>query len=262
VIDVHHHCLPAVDDGPRDLAESVEMCRLAAEDGIETIVATPHLLRGRWNESRAHLEEGLAQLRDATNNTPNLILGSEYFFGHDVAELLQRGDAIIPLAGSRYVLMEFASHTIPPLVEQPLYRVQLDGWIPLIAHPERNDVFQQKPELLATLLRLGAKAQITAGSLLGEFGEAAEKAAFLYLERELIHVIASDAHNVKRRPPRMSAARAIVSEMAGKRRAQELFVENPRAIIENRGLVYEPDIPYTSPSSGGLLGRLRRLWGR
>jgi protein-tyrosine phosphatase len=262
VIDVHHHCLPAVDDGPRDLAESIELCRLALEDGIDTIVATPHVLRGRWNESRARLDEAIAELRAAVGDAPKLLLGSEYFFAHDVTEVLQRGDAIVPLAGSRYVLIEFATHAIPPLVEQPLYRMQLEGWIPLIAHPERNVVFQSKPELLSSLVELGTKVQITAGSFTGDFGAEAEQAARAYLKRGLVHVIASDAHNVKRRPPRMRAARAIVTELAGERVAEALFEENPRAIIENRSLVYEPDIPYTSVARQGLFGRLRRLWER
>lgn len=262
MIDIHHHCLPAVDDGPRDLAESIELCRLAVEDGIETIVATPHVLRGRWNESRDTLDGAIASLRAAIGDSPKLLLGSEYFFAHDVAEVLKAGNAIVPLNGSRYVLIEFATHGVPPLVEQPLYRMQLDGWVPIIAHPERNAVFQANPERLAALARLGTKIQITAASFTGDFGEEAQQAARSWLERKLVHFVASDAHNVKRRPPRMRAARAIVTEMAGEGIAKALFEDNPRAVIENRGLVYEPDIPYTSATRLGLLGRLRRLWER
>jgi len=216
VIDVHHHCLPALDDGPRTLAEAVELVKLAAAEGIETIVATPHVLRGRWqNDSRSVLEAALTALREAVGDTPRLLLGSEYFFAHDMNEMLQSGQAIIPLAGSRYILIEFDSHNIPPLVDQPLYRAQLDGWIPLIAHPERNVVFQAKPDLLASLVALGAKVQVTASSFLGDFGEEARQAAHLYLQRGMVHVVATDAHNLKRRPPRARAAREAVSEIAG-----------------------------------------------
>jgi len=170
VIDIHHHCLPGVDDGPRNLEEAVDLCRLAAADGIETIIATPHVLRGRWqNTSRELLEEKLAELQAAVGATPRLVLGSEYFFAHDMTDSLRKG-TIVPLAGSRYVLVEFASHAVPPLVEQPLYQARLGGWTPIIAHPERNLVFQSKPELLASLVANGNKAQVTASSLLGEFG--------------------------------------------------------------------------------------------
>src|SRR5215212_3680298 len=177
MIDIHHHCLPGVDDGPDTWDDAVAQCRLAADEGIDTIIATPHVLRGRWqNTSKHDLALRLEKLRSLVGNTPHLILGSEYFFAHDIAEMLSTGEAIVPLAGSRYVLIEFASHTIPPLVEQPLYRVQLDGWIPVIAHPERNVVFQSKPDLLASLIALGAKTQVTNGSFTGEFGSDAKQA--------------------------------------------------------------------------------------
>src|SRR5256885_16303171 len=109
MIDIHHHCLPGVDDGPRNTAEAVDLCRMAAEEGIETIVATPHVLRGRWkNTSRAQLTSILDELRRNVGETPRIILGSEYFFAHDMDEML-RTETIIPLAGSRYILVEFSS---------------------------------------------------------------------------------------------------------------------------------------------------------
>src|SRR5438874_3468743 len=202
MIDIHHHCLPGVDDGPRTMAESVDLCRMAADDGIDTIVATPHVLRGRWqNTTRATLEEIAAKLREKVGESPRILMGSEYFFGHDVAEVLAAGNSIIPLAGSRYVLIEFASHTVPPMVDQPFYRLQLDGWTPVIAHPERNAIFRAKPELLASLVRLGAKTQVTAASLLGDFGSEARSAAFDWIAAGMVHVVASDAHNLRKRPP-------------------------------------------------------------
>jgi protein-tyrosine phosphatase len=226
-------------------------------------VATPHVLRGKWqNDSREVLEKRIAELRDAVGSAPRLLLGSEYFFAHDMNELLQRGQAIVPLAGSRYILIEFDSYNVPPMVEQPFYRAQLDGWIPLIAHPERNAIFQAKPEVLAMLVRLGAKVQVTGASFLGDFGEEARQAAVKLLQGNLIHVIATDAHNLKRRPPRARASREMVTRLAGSDVAQALFVDNPRSIIENHGLVYDPDLPYTSTPETGLLARLRRVFKR
>ena len=258
MIDIHHHCLPGVDDGPRDLDEAADLCRLAAEDGIETIVATPHVLRGRWqNTSRALLEEKLAALQDAAGDTPRIILGSEYFFAHDMNEALQNG-TIVPLAGSRYVLVEFASHAVPPLVGQPFYQARLGGWTPVIAHPERNLVFQSKPELLAELVASGAKTQITAGSLLGDFGPEARKCATAWIEREMVHFIASDAHNRKMRPPRMREAAAAVSEIAGEDVAEALTRRNPAAVIENHGLEYDPEPAPARPR--GVLERMTKFW--
>lgn len=261
MIDVHHHCLPGVDDGPKTMAESIELCRMAADEGIETIVATPHVLRGRWqNTSRTDLQSTLDDLRGSVGPRPQIVLGSEYFFGHDMDEML-RGDSILPLAGGRYVLVEFASHAIPPMVREPLYRAQLAGWAPLIAHPERNLVFQSNPELLASLIRIGVKTQVTTGSITGHFGPEAESAAIDWLQRGWVHVMATDAHNTNKRPPRFQAARRRVVELVGEKIAQALFVDNPKSIVENRGLVYDPDIPEVSGTeSVPLFARLRRFF--
>jgi protein-tyrosine phosphatase len=263
MIDIHHHCLPGVDDGPRTFSEAVDLCRMAADEGIETIVATPHVLRGRWkNTSRAQLDAILDQLRAAIGDTPRIVMGSEYFFGHDMDEMLLN-QSIIPLAGGRYVLVEFAANAVPPLIREPLYRVQLGGWTPVIAHPERNIVFQSKPELLESLIRIGVKTQVTTGSITGDFGPEAQTAANDWLKRGLVHVIATDAHNATKRPPRFRAARQRVVDFLGEEIAQSLFVDNPKSIVESRGLVYDPDLPEASgTNSGRLFNRLRKFLTR
>jgi protein-tyrosine phosphatase len=261
MIDLHHHCLPGVDDGPSSLAEAIDLCKMAADEGIDTIVATPHVLRGRWrNRSRAEYASILDDLCSKAGSAPRIILGSEYFFAHDMDDML-RNESILPLAGSRYVLVEFASHAIPPLVREPLYRAQLAGWTPLIAHPERNLVFRSNPEILASLLRIGVKIQVTTGSITGDFGKEAEAASIDWLQRGWIHVMATDAHNPTKRPPRFQAARRRVVELAGEEIAQALFFENPKSIVENRGLVYDPDIPdVTGTESKPLFARIRKLF--
>jgi protein-tyrosine phosphatase len=262
VIDLHHHCLPGVDDGPRSWDEAVELCGIAAEEGIETIVATPHVLRGRWRRvARQELQAILDELRARTNDTPHLLLGSEYFFAHDMNEVLAAGTSIVPLGPSRAILVELAAHAVPPMLEQPLHRAQLDGWTVLLAHPERNLVLQSKPELLVGLVRLGVRMQVTAASLTGDFGADAERAAVEWLRRGLVHVIATDAHSVAKRPPRVREARTRVEEIVGGDAAEALFVGNPRAILGDQTLAWEPEVPYpTEP--GGVMGRLKRLFSK
>ena len=260
MIDIHHHCLPDVDDGPREWDEAVAMCRMAADEGIETIVATPHVLRGRWRTAPiAELEARIATLRDKVGEAPRLLLGSEYFFAHDVAEVLRDGNAIVPLAGSRYILIELASNNVPPLLDQPLYRMQLEGWVPIIAHPERNIVLQSKPELLASLIEIGARLQITAGSLTGEFGGAAQRAAEAWVAGGLVHFMATDAHNTTKRPPKARAAIAALRAIAGDTVADALIRGNPAAVVENRRLEYEPE-PHLRPTHG-FFTRLRAFFG-
>ena len=259
MIDIHHHCLPGVDDGPRSMSEAEDLCRMAAAEGIDTIVATPHVLRGRWkNTSRAQLEELLRQLAERLDGAPRLLLGSEYWFGHDMDEVLRAGSPIIPLAGARSVLVEFPSHAVPPLAGQPLHRALLDGWIPIIAHPERNEVFRAKPDILIALLRMGVRSQVTAGSLLGDFGREAQRAGMSWIRAGLVHAVATDAHNSGKRPPHFRKAWERVADSCGEPIARALFLENPRAIVEGRPLPYDPEIPDRLPATG-LVGRLRRL---
>ncbi len=261
MIDIHHHVLPDVDDGPREWDEAVAMCRAASEEGITTIVATPHVLRGRWKTvGIPELESRIAELRRRVGDSPRLLLGSEYFFAHDVVEVLNARNAIVPLAGSRYVLVELAANSVPPMIEQPLYRMQLEGWVPILAHPERNLVFQNRPDALAALLDHGVKTQVTAGSLTGEFGPQARQAAETFLRRNLVHFVATDAHNLTKRPPRVREARAVLDELAGSHVAESLMVRNPAAVVSNQPLAYDPE-PVIEPE-GGFLTRLRSFFRR
>lgn len=255
MIDIHHHCLPGVDDGPRELSQAVELCHAAAEQGIEAIIATPHALRGRWPVfSRRELESRLLELRERVGPTPRLYLGCEYFFGHDMDDVLRHGTSVFPLAGGRYVLLELPSNSVPPMFNQPLYRAQLEGWLPILAHPERNTVFQSNPDLLGALIGHGLRTQVTATSLTGAFGPQARAAAETFLRLDLVHFIATDAHNNDKRPPRMSEAMAALRDLVGDVRAQALTHDNPLAVLENRALPYDPEPKeMTSP---GLFTRL------
>ncbi|HEX7706696.1 MAG TPA: CpsB/CapC family capsule biosynthesis tyrosine phosphatase [Thermoanaerobaculia bacterium] len=260
MIDIHHHCLPGVDDGPDSIEEAAEMCSIAASEGIETIVATPHVLRGRWPAfTLQELAAKLRALQVRTGNTPKLLLGSEYFFAHDMCDVLQAGESIAPLAGSRYVLLELPANGVPPMIEQPLYRAQLEGWTPILAHPERNLMLQARPELLRSLVEHGLKTQLTAGSLVGEFGKKAQAAAETFLEAGLIHFLATDAHNTTKRPPRVSAAIRRLRELVGDEIADQLTRHNPAAVVAGAGLPWDPEPG--EEVNHGLFTRVRRFFG-
>jgi protein-tyrosine phosphatase len=261
VIDIHHHCLHGVDDGPRELSEAVELCAMAAEEGIETIIATPHVLRDRWPTfSPQELRDKFDELQARVGSTPRLLLGSEYFFSHDMVELLQEGKTILPLAGSRYVLLELAANSVPPMLETPFYRAQLEGWVPVIAHPERNLVLQERPDVLAFLIGHGARVQLTATSLTGAFGSKARQAAEKFLRQRLVHFVATDAHNTTKRPPAMREALAALRSVVGDSVADALTVGNPLAVAENRPLPWEPEP--LEPPNGGFFTRLKSFFGR
>lgn len=261
MIDIHHHCLPDVDDGPTNWEDAVAMCRMAREEGIEVIVATPHVLRGLWSETpKEELDAKVRELNERLGGSPTVLLGSEYFFGHDMAEVLAAGEPIIPLAGSGYVLVELAAHGVPPGIEGPFYRARLAGWTPILAHPERNLAFQSHPDLLRPLVESGVRTQITAGSLTGAFGRAARRAAEEFLARGFVHLVATDGHNPGKRPPLFRAAREVLEQLGGAGLVRALTYDNPLAVIQNRPMPFDPE-PAGAPPDG-FLTRLGAFFSR
>jgi protein-tyrosine phosphatase len=236
LIDIHFHCLPGIDDGPVDWNAAVALCRAAAIDGITTIIATPHVLRDRWlNEDAAARDQLLLELNALLGGSPTVLPGCEYYFSSDGLELWEQGSAgpLVGLNRSDYLLVEFPATRIPEQAEGVLYELTLRGVKPVIAHPERNLVFAERPERLERFIEMGALAQVTASSITGQFGPAAQSASDEFFRRGLVHVVASDSHSVDRRPPLMSAARGAVQQRWGREAESLLFETIPSAILKN-----------------------------
>jgi len=234
VIDLHFHCLPGIDDGPRDWKEAVALCRAAAAEGTDTIVATPHVLREMWINDDARVRDELVlKLNSMLNGSPAILPGCEYFFSADAVELWEAGSSgpLVGLNRGSSILVEFPSTHVPSNAEAIFHEFSLLGVTPLIAHPERNMIFVQNPDRLAALVERGGATQITAGSLLGEFGKNARDASDEFFRRGLVHVIASDAHSVDRRPPRLAAARERVRRDWGAEAEIAFFETNPTAVV-------------------------------
>ncbi len=233
MIDVHFHCLPGIDDGPRDWDEAVALCRAAAAEGTQTIVATPHVLREPWiNDDRNARRQLLATLNQRLGGSPRVVEGCELFFSGESLQLWELGEAgpVAPMNGRSCLLIEFAAAHVPPAAESVIYELALAGARPLIAHPERNRVLAAEPDRLRRLIDRGALAQLTAGSLLGRFGRDAARASVEMLRLGLVAVVASDAHSI-RRPPELRPARERVEKEWGAAMASNLFERNPEALI-------------------------------
>ena len=239
MIDVHFHCLPETDDGPATWQEAVDLCRAAAADGVTALVATPHVLRGDWlNEDPAVRDQLILKLNTMLGGRPSVLAGCEYFFSADAVELWEKGKSG-PLTGlnrTGYLLLEFPAGPIPPVTAAVFHELALLDVTPVIAHPERHRVFAQHPPVLEELVRRGAVVQITAGSLLGDFGEGPLEACSEFLRRGLVRLVASDAHSLAHRPPHLSAARDLVSKAWGSEVELGLFEANPRAVIAGEAL--------------------------
>jgi protein-tyrosine phosphatase len=244
MIDIHCHPLYATDDGPKTFDVAVEMCRMAAADGVTHLVATPH-----YNyEYPFHPEENqakLAQLQAAIGDAPTLSLGCDFHLSYENIRHLIENRAQFTINLSSYVLVEFDEYFVPEQMDQVFYEMQVAGLTPIVTHPERNPVCCRKPEVLYNWVTRSCLVQVTAQSYTGGFGRAAQRFAEHLLEQNLIHFFASDAHDTQFRPPLLSPCYQKVVAARGKGVADLLLKRNPEAVI--KGLPLPPRPPPLEP---------------
>ncbi|HEX4956203.1 MAG TPA: CpsB/CapC family capsule biosynthesis tyrosine phosphatase [Thermoanaerobaculia bacterium] len=239
MIDLHCHILPGVDDGAIDFDEAVAMCRLAAARGCEEMVATPHQRHPRWwNDDRARLERVVRELQSRVGPSPRLHLGAEIRLCSGLLEEVEAlpGGSLLPLAGSRYLLLELDSAGLGPDPFEIVHEVSVAGWQPIIAHPELYPWLVGEPGLAERLVELGARLQVTGMSLTGGFGRRAQAACRELIDGGLVAFVASDAHGLVTRPPGLAQAYTLLAASWGEEVAQALTRSNAAAVIANRPL--------------------------
>ena len=248
MIDLHNHILPGVDDGAETFEQSLAMARMALNDGITTIVATPHRNSWTYHDPPADAQRRLTELKvhcQEAGCVIDLLLGGEAFIAPDLAEQIKSGLALT-INGSRYLMVEWAIDQFPAYADHAIFDLRVHGIVPIIAHAERYRAVQRNVDSLATLVRRGAMVQVTAGSLAGESGSGARRAAEQILLANLGHVLATDSHSIQQRPPILASARARAEELIGTERARALVVDVPRQIIDNRPIDLPDPIEHES----------------
>lgn len=259
--DIHSHVLFDIDDGAKQLDMSIELLRSAAEDGTRRIVATPHIRDELWPNRRpgivARLEEVRAEVRRQRLDI-EVVLGAELYFSSELFAGVRSGEFPTYADRRRYVLFELSRNFVARQVQDTVFRLQGAGIVPVLAHPERNQRLMAQPELVAELVGQGTVMQLTAMSITGRFGRSAKKAADELLRRGLAHVVASDAHRPDKRPALLGEARASIARDYGEARAQTLFVDNPRRIIDGEEVDVAAPAPPRRRGLAGWLARLRR----
>ncbi len=239
MIDVHAHILPGLDDGPKNWEQSLHMARLAVEDGISIMVATPHLFQKRSVDlsqinTKDSILQHIAQLRQKLweEHIPlEIIPGCDFPLSFESLQLLDDGLALTINDANRYLLLELPDTALPPATEEICFHLQSRGLTPIITHPERHLVIQEMPYKLKRLLDLGCLAQMTGNSLTGWFGRGVKKIAQQLVKLGYIHLLATDAHHPKRRPPLLSQAVKELARLVGATRAQAMVNDIPGKII-------------------------------
>lgn len=262
-IDIHSHILWQVDDGPGDFETTRAVLESALENGVTTIVATPHINRDDNKDIPATMkkvEEKFHECQDyiGQNKLPlKLVLGYEVYFSYDILKLPDHHLKALAINNTSYILIELPFDTFSPGILNGLYDIRKKGLDPIIVHPERDQAFMDNPELLIEMVNKDMLVQINSGSILGHNGKEARKLTLKLLKAGLVHFIATDTHDRARHYQDLKTCRETVAKLTSGDMASLLFFENPERVLENK-IILEPDriYPHYLKDSGMWLDSL------
>jgi len=242
MIDIHNHILPGIDDGSKTEKDSIDLAKAAVEEGISTIIATPHHKNGIYDNERDSIVKYVQLLNELLKQEGipvDILPGQETRINGDMLKELEEGK-IQPLNDTKYVFVEFPFSSVPHYAEKMLFDLQVKGYIPIIVHPERCTALLEDPDLLYEFVRNGALTQVTSASLVGEFGKEAKEFAVEIIDANLAHFIASDAHNTTNRRFFLKEAYEVVANTFGTN-LQYTFMENAKLLIDDENVyTFEP----------------------
>jgi protein-tyrosine phosphatase len=257
MIDLHNHILPAVDDGAADITETIAIARQFVDEGVRCVTATPHydpLHGGGPSADEVRQLVGEVRLALASASVPlEICTGHELLLTPDAVDLLNAG-TVATLGGSRFVLVEVSLTALerPLYLDDTLFRLQIEGFHPILAHPERYAFVQRDPESVDNLISRGVILQLTAPALIGEYGGAVRKTAVQLLQRAAYSLAASDRHHPGPKRSLAQMAERLAALQPDEDLATLLLSTNPARVLDNR----EPIAPDPLPRRNSLLGRL------
>jgi protein-tyrosine phosphatase len=259
MIDTHSHLLHGIDHGCPDLPTALAMAGAAADSGIGTVVCTPHY--ADWIDGKIELAQSLMdELREGIEGAGidlRVALGFEVDLS--VAALVDL-DSVrrLMIEGSQNVILcEMPYSGWPVYLEPTVFKLSAAGLVPIIAHPERNDLVQQSSEPLMRLIRSGAVVQATGGTLTGEFGNVAIRTFHRLFSEGLVSLIATDAHSFRQEGWTMQLLFDALEGRVSEADLVRLTVTNPRNLMRGESLE-----PVESAAGGQQSSRRKRLWGR
>jgi len=239
--DLHCHMLPGIDDGSREMEQSLAMARIAVADGISTTVVTPHHLNGVYSNPAQRIRAGIEQLNEALQKAGiglNILPGCELHLTPELPAELDRGTALTIANQGKAALVELPVHTVPMGAEHLLEQLLAMGLTPVIAHPERNSELRRTPQRLGEWVQMGCLGQVTVQSCTGRFGEVVQQSAKFMVQSGYIHVAASDAHRDRRRVPELTPAREPISKWTSAEAARVIIETYPTDLAAGR----QPDL--------------------
>jgi protein-tyrosine phosphatase len=239
VVDIHSHILPGLDDGPQAFEVGLDMVRMARDAGTSDIVATPHANASYRHEPDA-IAELIGKLQIAVGDGIKIHRGCDFHLSPQNIQAALREPSRFAINGLNYLLVEFSEVTLFQGIEQVFDNLRSVGLTPIVTHPERNRLLAGNIPRLRRWIEKGIPLQITAQSLLGTFGPGPARWCLQMLSEGQVHFVASDAHDLFNRPPRLDEARDFLVDRFDEEWAELLLEVHPRAVIEGRPLEISP----------------------
>ena len=234
-IDVHAHILPGVDDGAGSMEETIRMLRIALEQKITTIIATPHYVAGEANTSVLQLQA----IRDRVQTEATklhkdfeILLGNELYYSEAIVQAL-KSKVALTLAGSRYVLVEFSVREAYVTMFRGMGELIRAGYLPILAHVERYQCLYKRDDLVRELIKQGCYIQMNSNSLAGGVFNSEAALNRKLFNQGYVHLIGSDCHDDKVRIPNMKSTAKILQTKCDVTLVNRIFMENPLNILEN-----------------------------
>lgn len=224
-----------MDDGARTLEDSLAMLRMAAKHGTTDLVATPHASPA-YRFDPEQIAREIDEISAALDGSIRLHSGCDFHLSYENIQDAINHPRKYTIDHKNYLLVEFSDLLIFRNTAEIFARLTDAGMIPVITHPERNRLLRQRLEELAAWVQAGALVQVTAQSVIGDFGRQAKEFCVVLLDRGLVHFVASDAHDCEHRPPRLDQARAWLTERRGEAVSEALCVANPLAALTGEPL--------------------------
>lgn len=261
MLDLHCHLLPGVDDGAPDLDTALAMARMAVADGIQAVACTPHIYPGLYENDAAGIRAAVSRLQAILEDEGiplRLFEGADVHLDTNLAGAVQNG-RVPTIAGSRYLLLEPPHHVAPPGFEHEVFALMAAGLVPVVTHPERLSWVEDHYALFIRLVERGAWMQVTAGALTGRHGRRPRYWGERFVAEGHAHILATDAHDVRRRPPFLAEARDAAAVLVGATEAEHMVSTRPAGIIANRAPADLPALPASAPvrPRHGLWQKLR-----
>lgn len=238
MIDLHIHILAGVDDGARSMKESIGMAREASNNGVETVVTTPHLIFGAYNNTPEIINSKVGELKSVLSEEEikiEILAGAEVYLAPDLLSKLRKDEVATINNNGRYLLLELPMTEIPRYLNQVIFDLATYGVTSILSHPERNLRVIEDPTFVFNLVKdQRIVVQLNAGSLLGRYGKKVKETAEFFVKEDLAHILASDYHFPSKGGYPLSMAVERVAKLANGEVAQALVTTIPSAILEGR----------------------------